>query len=147
MGFLADIGVNVRIVRLESTTLFERVRAGDYMAAYYSTGGELDPISFLAARLHTRNHGAAGNSTWYANPEVDRLLDEALRTTDPARRIELARRVEEIVVADAPWVFLNYNKAVMMRQPWVHGLQPVPTDIDFQDLSKVWIDTNMRRSR
>lgn len=147
MGFLADIGVNVRIVRLESTTLFERVRAGDYMAAYYSTGGELDPISFLAARLHTRNHGAAGNSTWYANPEVDRLLDEALRTTDPARRIELARRVEEIVVADAPWVFLNYNKAVMMHQPWVHGLQPVPTDIDFQDLSKVWIDTNMRRSR
>lgn len=140
MGFLADIGVDVRIVRLESTTLFERVRAGDYMAAYYSTGGELDPIMFLNARLHTRNHGAAGNSTWYANPEVDRLLDEALRTTDNNRRIELARQIEELVTADAPWVFLNYNKAVVMHQPWVGGLQPVPTDIDFQDLSKVWVD-------
>lgn len=147
MGFLADIGVNVRIVRLESTTLFDRVRAGDYMAAYYSTGGELDPVSFLAARLHTRNHGAAGNSTWYANEEVDRLLDEALQTTDRDARIELARRVEEIVTADAPWVFLNYNKAVMMHQPWVHGLQPVPTDIDFQDLSQVWIDASRQGSR
>lgn len=140
MGFLADIGVTVRIVRLESTTLFDRVRAGDYMAAYYSTGGELDPITFLNNRLHSRNHGAAGNSTWYFNPEVDRLLDEALRTTDMERRLELAREVEEIVTADAPWVFLNYNKAVVMHQPWVHGLQPVPTDIDYQDLSKVWLD-------
>lgn len=140
MGFLADIGVDVRIVRLESTTLFERARAGDYMAAYYSTGGELDPISFLTARLHTRNHGAAGNSTWYANAEVDRLLDIARSTTDPQRRLELAREVEEIATEDAPWVFLNYNKAVVMHQPWVHGLQPVPTDIDFQDLSLVWLD-------
>lgn len=140
LGFLADVGVNVRIVRLESTTLFDRVRAGDYMAAYYSTGGELDPITFLNARLHTRNHGAAGNSTWYANAEVDRLLDEALRTTDNDRRLELARQIEEIVTEDAPWVFLNYNKAVIMHQPWVGGLQPVPTDIDFQDLSKVWLN-------
>lgn len=140
MGFLEDIGVTVRVERLESTTLFERARAGDYMAAYYSTGGELDPVSFLTARLHTRNHGAAGNSTWYANEEVDRLLDVARSTTDAERRLELAREVERLATDDAPWVFLNYNKAVVMHQPWVHGLQPVPTDIDFQDLSQVWLD-------
>jgi peptide/nickel transport system substrate-binding protein len=27
-----------------------------------------------------------------------------------------------------------------VHQPWVKGLQAVPTDIDFQDLTKVWID-------
>lgn len=140
MGFLADIGVRVRIVRLESTTLFERVRSGDFQAAFYSTGGELDPVSFLYSRLHTRNFGRAGNVGYYANPEVDRLLDEAMSITDEARRIAIARQVEAIVTRDAPWLFLNYNKAVMLHQPWVHGLQPVPTDIDFQDLTKVWVE-------
>lgn len=140
MGFLADIGVTVNITRLESTTMFERARAGNYTAVYFSTGGELDPISFLTARLHSRNHGAAGNTSVYTNPEVDRLLDIARVTTDPQERIRLARQVEEIVTEDAPWVFLNYNKAVVMHQPWVHGLQPVPTDIDFQDLSQVWLE-------
>ncbi|WP_324716462.1 ABC transporter substrate-binding protein [Carboxydochorda subterranea] len=139
-GFLADAGVRVRIVRLESTTLFERVRSGDFQAAFYSTGGEFDPVTFLYARLHTANFGRAGNVTYYDNPEVDRLLAEGMSVTDEARRIAIARQVEGIVTREAPWLFLNYNKAVVLHQPWVHGLQPVPTDIDFQDLTKVWVE-------
>lgn len=138
-GFLKDIGISLRVVQLESATVLERARSGDFTAVYFSTGGDVDPVGFLDARLHSRNAGRAGNVSLYSNPEVDSLLDEAQSITDEARRIELARRVEKIVVADAPWFFFNYNKAVIVHQPWVRGLQAVPTDIDFQDLTKVWV--------
>lgn len=137
--FLQEVGIKVKIVQLESTTLFSRARSGQYKAVYFSTGGDVDPVGFLEARLHSKNHGNAGNITFYSNPDVDKLLDEAQSITDQGRRIELARKAEEMVVKDAPWFFFNYNKAVIIQQPWVKGLQPVPTDIDFQDLTKVWI--------
>lgn len=141
-GYLQDVGIRLKIVQLESTTMLSRARSGNYKAVYYSTGGDLDPVAFLESRLHTRNQGHAGNVSSYSNPEVDRLLDEAQALTDDSQRLELARQAEEIAVKDAPWFFFNYNKAVIIHQPWVMGLQPVPTDIDFQDLTRVWLDPN-----
>ncbi len=138
-SFLQDVGIRLKITQIESATLIDRARSGDYKSLYYSTGGEVDPVAFLENRLHSKNRGRAGNYALYGNPEVDRLLDEAGSTTDEARRIQLARQAERIVMSDAPWFFFNYNKAVIVHQPWVRGLQPVPTDIDYQDLSKVWL--------
>lgn len=136
--YLNDIGINGKINQMEGSTLLGRARSGDYQAVIFSTGGDVDPVSFLG-RFHSKNHGSAGNVTLYSNAEVDRLLDEAAASGDQAERIKLAQQAEEIIVSEAPWFIFNYNKAVMIAQPWVHGLQPVPTDIDFQDLSKVWV--------
>jgi peptide/nickel transport system substrate-binding protein len=139
MGYLSDVGIRVKIVQLESTTMFDRVRSGDYQCAYFSTGGELDPVTFMYLRFHSANFGQGGNVTYFSDPKVDQLLGEALYEQDEAKRISLVRQAEQIIVEKAPWFFFNYNKAVMLHQPWVHGLQPVPTDIDFQDLTKVWV--------
>src|SRR5262249_44254424 len=43
----------------------------------------------------------------YANPEVDRLLDEATKTTDLKKRGELYKQVQKLVVDDAPWIFVD----------------------------------------
>lgn len=136
--YLKEVGINGKINQMEGATLLGRAREGNYEAVIFSTGGDVDPISFLG-RFHSKNHGRAGNVTLYTNTEVDRLLDEASRTVDEAKRIALAQQAEQIIVAEAPWFIFNYNKAVMIAQPHVRGLQPVPTDIDFQDLSKVWL--------
>jgi peptide/nickel transport system substrate-binding protein len=136
--YLQPLGIKVKITQLEGSTLLGRARKGDYQAVIFSTGGDLDPISFLG-RFHSKNHGAPGNVTLYTNKQVDQLLDEAAKTIEDAKRIELARKAEEIVVKEAPWFFFNYNKAVMIAQPHVQGLQKIPTDVDFQDLSKVWL--------
>lgn len=136
--YLNPLGINGKINQMEGATLLGRARSGDYQAVIFSTGGDVDPVSFLG-RFQSKNHGSAGNVTLYTNAEVDRLLDEAGASGDQAKRIQLAQQAEKIIVEEAPWFIFNYNKAVMIAQPRVHGLQPVPTDIDFQDLSKVWI--------
>jgi len=50
------------------------------------------------------------NLAFYSNPEFDRLLQEAHRELDPARRTALYRRCEEIVRADAPWSLGLYQR-------------------------------------
>jgi peptide/nickel transport system substrate-binding protein len=135
---LNKIGINGKINQMESSTLLEKARSGDYQAVIFSTGGDVDPISFLG-RFESRNFGKGGNVTLYKNEQVDKLLGDAAQVTDPAKRNEIARQAEKIIVAETPWFIFNYNKAVAIAQPWVHGLQPVPTDIDFQDLTQVWV--------
>lgn len=136
--YLAPLGINGKINQMEGATLLGRARSGDYQAVIFSTGGDVDPISFLG-RFNSKNFGKSGNVTLYKNPKVDQLLNDATRTVDQAKRIQMARDAEKIIVEETPWFIFNYNKAVMIAQPWVHGMQPVPTDVDFQDLSKVWI--------
>jgi peptide/nickel transport system substrate-binding protein len=46
------------------------------------------------------------NSGYYSNPEVDRLLEEARRETDQAKRAELYKQMQAIVYDDAPWAFV-----------------------------------------
>ncbi|MBT9260305.1 MAG: ABC transporter substrate-binding protein [Clostridiales bacterium] len=140
MGYLQDVGIRVKLVQMESTTVFDRTAEGDFQAAFNSYGGGLDAVMTMYRIFHSSNFGRPGNTTRYHNPQVDALLEEALYEMDEARRIQLVQEAEKIVVEEAPWFFFNYNKAVMIHQPWVHGLRPVPTDIDYQDLTKVWVD-------
>jgi peptide/nickel transport system substrate-binding protein len=137
---LQAVGITLKITQVESPPAV--ARSGNFKTVYFSTGGDVDPVSFLYSRFHSRNIGPQGNVSRYSNPEVDRLLDQANVAVDPAERIRFAQEAQRIIVQDAPWFFFNYNKAAIVHAPKVHGLQPVPTDIDYQDLTKVWVDTS-----
>jgi peptide/nickel transport system substrate-binding protein len=144
--YFTPLGVKIKVKQVEGATLDDVVNKGDFQAAGYSTGGDVDPVNFLWTRFYSTNAGMAGNGSRYSNPKVDQLLDQAKATADPKKRLELVHEAEQIITEEAPWFIYNYNKAVILHQPWVHGLQKVPTDIDFQDMHKVWIDKAKQRS-
>ena len=75
----------------------------------------------------------------YKNARVDTLIDQAERTFDSRGQIGLCREAESLIVADAPWFFFNYNKAVLVHQPNVFGLVGNPIEMDFQPMPRVWI--------
>ncbi len=95
-----------------------------------------DPQNFLEV-LFSRKQWGGNNDTFYANPEVDRLLAEAAPLGDSKLRYALYNRAEDIIVADAPWVFLYNRVAYMIRQPWVHdyALNPMRPS----RLERVWL--------
>lgn len=82
----------------------------------------------------------------YFNPRFDYYLDLASAEADFETRIELIKKAEEIFVDDAPMWFCNYNKAIMLYQPWVHGLKPVALDLVYQPMAGVWIDETSPRA-
>ncbi|HYB42554.1 MAG TPA: ABC transporter substrate-binding protein, partial [Candidatus Methylomirabilis sp.] len=61
-----------------------------------------DPAPMLSLTIDSKG-GFRGGA--YSNPEVDRLLAEATRTSDLKKRGELYQRVQKLVVDDAPWIF------------------------------------------
>ncbi|MDR1515654.1 MAG: ABC transporter substrate-binding protein, partial [Synergistaceae bacterium] len=81
----------------------------------------LDPDNFLYVNLHSSNFGAKGNYSFYSNPEADKLMEEGRTETDPAKRVEIYQQAEQIIVDDAPWMFLFYYYNNMATQKWVGG--------------------------
>lgn len=59
------------------------------------------------------NAGKPYNHAWYQNPEVDRLVSEAERTADTAKRIELWRKAESIIIDDQPAIFTAFATPIV----------------------------------
>ncbi len=80
----------------------------------------LDPQNFLSVLLHS---GAPENNANYSNPAYDRLLDEADGTLNPKKRMALYNEAERMVVADAPWVPIYYQRDIELVKPHVTGIR------------------------
>ena len=78
------------------------------------------------------------NASFYQNPEVDQLLDEAAPEIDLARRFETYQRAEQIIVRDAPCVFLGHQNKYALRQRRLKGRLLEPLWI--YRLDRVWIE-------
>ncbi|WP_180960130.1 ABC transporter substrate-binding protein [Neobacillus cucumis] len=143
-GYLEKVGIKVKTEQVDFATLTDRLNSGNYEVAMSSNGGSTNPVEYLSRYFHSKNDGASGNTSHYKNPAVDTLLDKASETTDNKEMISDLQKAEDLIVKDAPWWFFNYNKAVIVHQKWIKGLQPVPTDIDYQDLTKVWVDESQK---
>jgi peptide/nickel transport system substrate-binding protein len=101
---LKKIGVQLNILPLDPTMMIQRVLSGEYQAAYLAW--DLDPDPDCYALFHSSQFPPRGqNFVYYANPEVDRLLDEARRSLDRSRRTELYNRVHEILNAEQPYTW------------------------------------------
>jgi ABC-type transport system substrate-binding protein len=135
------LGIKLNVRQVEGATQVQLMEAGDFVLTGWSTGGTIDPVAFLWSRFHSRNHGLAGNYTRYSNPKVDEILDRARVTLDEQERLRLAAEANSIITEETPWLIWHYNKAVQIVQPWVRGFKPIPTDVDFQDMHQVWIDS------
>ena len=83
-----------------------------------------DPHTFLDVLFHT---DSSVNNTKYSNPDVDQLLELARVELDEDARFEIYHQVEEIVLADAPWVPLWHGSGgFVLLKPTVKDYQLFP---------------------
>jgi len=145
VGYLESVGIRARMEVLDSTAARVRQGEGKFEWYYDSLGGEGHPLIFLQRGFHSRYIGPAGNRTRYRNPQVDQLLDRAAEARDATSMMRLIRVAETIVVDDAPWAFVSFNKAAVVKQPYLRGLRPVPLELEWQPLEEVWLAWAPRR--
>ncbi len=107
---LKAVGLNARIETYEWNTFLSNVNPGlagkADMAEMAWMTNDPDTLPFLALRSDAMPETGGFNAGYYANAEVDRLLAEARRTTDPAARGALYNQVQAIIHDDAPWAFI-----------------------------------------
>ena len=103
---LAVIGIDVEIVVLEWGTYLEQTAEGlhdMFLLGWVTMTGDADYGIFPL--WHSNEIGAA-NRFFYDNPVVDDLLERARVSVDSAERDALYREVTEILIYDAPAIFL-----------------------------------------
>jgi len=109
---LAEVGLNVELRTLEWTQYVPHVRrpmeeGNDVQFAMlgWSTP-TMDADYALFALFHSSEVPPGFNGSFYSNPEVDRLLEEARSTLDPEARKAAYSEAISIIWEEAPWLFL-----------------------------------------
>jgi len=127
---LAQIGVILDITQVETAIFLEETAEGNYdmfVLAWTAVTGDGD--YGLYPLFHSDNAGAAGNRTFFANDRVDELLDLARNSFDADVRLAAYLEAQEIILQEAPMVFLSTGTVIMATGNNVSGFDPTPTSI------------------
>jgi len=138
---LEAIGIDLKVTYLPQEQFSDRVVMRDFDAAYFGWLPDLpDPDPY--ALLHSSQIKVGSIHAGYANPEVDRLLDEARATTNRDQRKALYYKVHRILHDEVPYtvVYADYGHYAYSRR--LNGvnpndLGPVPR---FPGVARWWID-------
>jgi peptide/nickel transport system substrate-binding protein len=136
---LRQVGIALDIRTFESATFMADVVSGAFQL--YSLrwiGGNEDPDIFDTA-FHSRNFPPAGrNRSFYSNPRVDSLIDQARRETDQDVRKKLYAEIQEILAKDVPSVNLWYLNNVLVHTRRVRDVTLNPSgNYDFLKTAEI----------
>jgi len=88
--------------------------------------------------FYSKNLQPAGsNYTHYVNPKFDQLYEKSQRCTDDSLRTEYYVKMDSLLVAEAPFVILYYDKVVRFARKNIQGLGTNP--VNMLDLRRVRI--------
>ncbi len=128
-SYLKDINIGADIVQLEWSSFLETVTKGEAQSFWLSWWADYpDAENFLFPTFHSTNRGPGGNRSRFYNNKVDDFLSQAVKVLDDKKRSELYKRIEEIIIDQAPWIFFWHKASVAVCQPWVkeYSVAPIP---------------------
>ncbi|RMG60663.1 MAG: ABC transporter substrate-binding protein [Deltaproteobacteria bacterium] len=136
---LRRIGIDVKILSYEWGTFFSDIKRGNFQLYSLTWVGITDPDIYYYA-FHSKSTPPAGaNRNGYANPEVDRLVEEGRRVLSPAKRKEIYSRVQKIIARDLPIYGLWFSKNVLVADRRIRGFTLYP-DESYRPFKDVWIE-------
>ena len=111
-----DWAAHIKVVDEGAVTMFRQGWIADYP----------DPENFLTVLFHSRNVGAAGNTSRYRSPDLDRLFDQADAMPAGLPRIKLYQSAEQRLLDDGAWITLYHYASRALIRPSVKGLERSP---------------------
>ena len=119
----SEAGFDVHIRATEFAASLSLSEQGDYQAYGIGWSGRADIDGNVYSFLHSKQ---AQNVTGYANPTVDKLLDEARGLTDVAQRQKLYAQMWDQEAQDLPITYLWIPRNIVGMTAKLEGFQPVP---------------------
>ena len=124
-GYLAGVGVRVRLVRREWGAFKQAVTAGTAPAFFLDWLADYpDAENFLYPLFHSDNVGGGGNRARLRDARLDALIERAARTVDASRRAALWARADSLAASLAPWIYLYHPRRTTAIASRVRGYAP-----------------------
>ncbi len=115
---LAEVGITVEIDAVEFGEWLERQGAGDFDAFMLSWLGLTDAEDYFYLQHRTDQ---TFNFTGYSNPEFDELVDRGREIADFDERYAVYEAANQILVDDAPYIYMYAKSEVKAWAPNVQG--------------------------
>jgi peptide/nickel transport system substrate-binding protein len=105
---LSKLNIKVNIVAVEwvnAVATFADSSKSPLMFPISSASDFPDPDAYLWSGFDTAEDGTWTGASWYSNPTVDQLLQQARSTTDQTKRQQLYSQAQQTILDDAVEVF------------------------------------------
>jgi peptide/nickel transport system substrate-binding protein len=141
---LREVGIDVELMPIEWNALTAIVRKG-FVDEQAQTGAMnvsynfVEPFSAFVRFFHSASVPPRSlNVMHFINPEADRLIEAAEASFDPQVRDETLGQLHELVMDEAPWIFVVHDLNPRAMSPKVKGF--VQPQSWFVDLTLPWVD-------
>ena len=134
---LQDIGLKVELRIMDYSAITEAMKPTDMRLVAAASAMIPDPDYFLRNYYYSR-----GNSnTWgYANPEVDRLLDQGSRTIDANKRKEIYDQSQTLIYGDMSVVPVSYYGVNVVMKPEIKNFVFNPVAHDYMLNTDMYVE-------
>ncbi|WP_020006998.1 glutathione ABC transporter substrate-binding protein [Salinicoccus albus] len=120
---LREINIEATVDQYEWGAYLEAASTGDHeifiLGWPNSTG---DPDNGLWPLFHSSMTGNQGNRSFLVHDEVDQLLEEGRQTSDDEEREEIYQEVQEVLIDEAPMIYLRQAESMNAYRDEVEGL-------------------------
>jgi ABC-type transport system substrate-binding protein len=127
------VGVECDIVRVPSEGYLssENVSKCDiYIMGWIADTGDAD--NYLEPLFYPDNYT---NFCGYDNSEVTKLMDEAKKTVNPEKRVNMYKNIQSLIVEDAPWIFLYHPETTYISREGIDNIKLNPLGkLRFEDI-------------
>lgn len=127
--YLEEVGFDVNFRQLEHGTYGDERANSNYDMVVLTVTGPPDPETWMGL-VHSSDTPPGINSSYYNNPEIDALIEQATAEVDEEVRADLYRQIQEIALEEAAMLPVYHLGVQVVRNSRVEGF-PVPIAHDY----------------
>ena len=134
---LAGLNIDVEIVSMEWAAYLDGTERGEHDIFILGwSPGSIDADNALWPLFHSSSPPAAGNRTFWNNPDLDVLLERGRGALDPNERRAIYAEAQELIRYYAPWIFWAQGETLLAVNPNLEGLTLAPGGV--HNWTTVW---------
>jgi peptide/nickel transport system substrate-binding protein len=120
---LEDVGIKTTVEVVQKSFLLEQTAKSQALFFRASWIADYPDAENYLSVFYGKNP-APPNYTRYHNPEYDQWYEKAMEIEDDSARFELYRKMDRLIIHDAPVVPLWYDQVIHLVNPNVKGFTP-----------------------
>ena len=122
---LADVGIKVNNVTMDSGALYDNIIAGTYDMFIWGWGADVDPTVIMG--VLTTDQIGGNNEPFFSNARYDELFLAQQTELDPDKRQQMVYEMQQIVYDNAPYIILIYSNNIQaIRSDRWTGYKTIP---------------------
>ncbi|SHH88573.1 ABC transporter substrate-binding protein [Desulfosporosinus lacus] len=136
-GQLKEVGIQIELRNMEWGSYVKAMQSGENQMFRVNWVADYpDPANFLNI-LYSKSQWGMNNVIFYSNPVVESLLAQGIEETDTTKRMDIYKKIQELVVEDQPAVWTFNPNYLRLLGKKVHDL--TISALDHKDMRTVWL--------